>query len=151
MPCDYAIRGDIEVVVARFWGSVEDDEFVGFYRSLLGDVRYRPGLMELTDLRSVDMFSISRVAIQQVDRMMRRRLGSEATRMLIIAPAHLWYGLARVHTAFAEPGPEQVEVFRTVQEAAESASFPPAVLENVLDEPFRPGSAGGHARDTGSL
>jgi len=137
VPCDFTIRADIGAVVTRFWATVTDDEFIELYRALLGSARYEPGLTELADLRCVDRFSVSATALRLVDWMLRHRLGSEgSTRTLVISPADQRFGLARMYLSFVEPRPEDVEVFETLEEAAESAGLSVRLLERVLANPM---------------
>jgi hypothetical protein len=147
VPCDFTIRTDIGAVVTRFWATVTDDEFIELYRALLASTRYRPGLTEFADLRSVDRFSVSATALRLADWMLRQRLGSEnSTRTLIISPADQRFGLARMYLSFVEPGPEDVEVFETLEEAAESAGLSVRLLERVLANPMGYDSPPSHAR-----
>jgi hypothetical protein len=135
MASSFKILTERGLLVTRFRDRVTDEEFVGLYRRLLGDPRYETGLTEVADLRQVDDFRVTTSALRTVDGLIRARLaGSAGCQTLIIAPGNLPYGLARLYGALADGGPEQVRVYRTLEETAEGAGLAAETLRDVLDE-----------------
>jgi len=133
--CSFTIRKDAGVLITRFRDRVADDEFVTLYHRLLTDPHYEPGLIELADLRQVSEFAVTTPALRKVDALIRTRLiGSSGCQTLIIAPGNLPYGLARMYAALADGGPEQVHVFRTLEETAETAGLSLNALKRLLDD-----------------
>lgn len=119
MPITYAFHPDIGLVRTRFTGVVTSDEFVDLYHTMLHDADFVPGSNELADLRELESLDVSAAALRTVESVTRERYAGtdEAFRTAVIAPRDQAYGIARMYEAFAEQGPENVRVCRTLEEA----------------------------------
>ena len=134
MPINYTIHPDLRLVVTRMDGRPTDEEFVGAYEAIMDDAAYVPGMNEVADLRGAEGLDVSVEALRQVETLTRRRYaGSEASfRTAIIAPRDQTYGIGRMYEVFAEDGPENVRVCRTVDAAAEWLGLDVEDLDGVL-------------------
>jgi hypothetical protein len=119
MPIRHTIHADLGVVVTRFTGRVSDAEFIDAYRRILADDAYSPGTHELADLRAIEKLDVSAEALRKVEQMTEARYADTgaAFRTAIVAPRDQAYGIGRMYEAFAQEGPENVSVFRDLDEA----------------------------------
>jgi hypothetical protein len=113
-------RTDAErgVRIATFYGSVDDAELLGAYRAQLADLDYDASLDDLVDLRAVQRLDLGGAALRELMAMFSRvdSLGY-TTRLAIVAPHDLGYGLGRMYEMMRTGAPEEVGVFRDVDDA----------------------------------
>lgn len=134
MPCSFEVRRDLGLVVTRFHGRISDEDFVGLYTALLASGSgFEPGLGEVADLRAAQ-FAVSPAALRRVNDMTRAWMGGARGRYrtVIIAPDDIAYGLSRLYGGISQPGPEEVQVFRSLPAAAEALDMAPDALEDAL-------------------
>ncbi len=121
MPLTYRIDPDRRLVVARGSGVLKDQEIFGYQH----EVWSRPdvaGFYELVDMRAVTQIllpSVERVRdLAELAVQMGR--GAPPSKMAVVAPDDLAYGLGRMFDAFRDckaRGVKPVGIFRTWPEA----------------------------------
>ena len=106
------------VRIATFHGTVDDHELLHAYRSQLADPGYDASLNDLVDLRAVQGLDVGAAALRELMKLFSRvdSLGY-ATRLAIVAPGDLGYGLGRMYEMMRAGAPEEVGVFRDAGEA----------------------------------
>ncbi|HEX6039855.1 hypothetical protein [Longimicrobium sp.] len=106
------------VRIAAFHGTVDGGELLHAYRTQLDHPDYDPSLDDLVDLREVEMLDVSAAALRELMSMFSRvdALGY-ATRLAIVAHNDLGYGLGRMYEMMRDGAPEEVSVFRDLDEA----------------------------------
>jgi len=121
MPIEYRIDHDRKLIVAKGRGTVTDPDVFAYQ----GDVLSRADVAGYDEL--IDMSEVEHITMQSVDRV--RELASLSARMdgvspasklAIIAPGALAFGLGRMYATYRELNPwsrKQVEVFGSVGEA----------------------------------
>ena len=121
MPLNYRIDADRRLVVARGSGILKDAEVFGYQR----EVWSRPDVAGFDEL--IDMSAVTTVLLPSLERVrdlaeLSAEMGRTApkSRMAIVAPDDLSFGLGRMFDAYREgaaPGLKPVGVFRTLPEA----------------------------------
>jgi hypothetical protein len=106
------------VRIATFAGRVDDDELMGAYRAQLATPDYDPSWDDLADLTGVEQLDVSATALRDLTSLFSGvdALGNP-TRLAIIAPGDLGYGLGRMYEMMRDGAPEEVQVFRDMAEA----------------------------------
>ncbi|MBZ5534721.1 MAG: hypothetical protein LAO31_02100 [Acidobacteriia bacterium] len=134
MPIEYQIDRDRKLVLAKARGTVTDEDVFGYQR----EVWSRDDVAGYDEL--VDMSEVEHIAVPSVDRV--RQLASLsvnmdapslASKLAIIAPQDVAFGLGRMYATYRGMDPQskkQVEVFRSLGEAL-------AFLGVTGLEPFR--------------
>jgi hypothetical protein len=121
MPIEYRIDHDRKLVVAKGRGTVTNPDVFRYQR----DVWSRDDVAGYDEL--IDMSEVEHIAVQSVNRV--RELASlsatmdavsPASKLAIIAPENLAFGLGRMYATYRELDPrsrKRVKVFRSVGEA----------------------------------
>lgn len=119
MSITFTIHPELGIVVSRFTGRVTDREFIDLYTRLYSDPGYVPGLNELADLRAIEELDVTVSALRRVEELARERYADADAdfRTAVVATRDQAYGLARMYEVFAEGGPEDVRVCRSLAEA----------------------------------
>lgn len=123
MPVHYRIDHDRRLVVAAGVGHLTDEEVFAYQREVWSQAAVA-GYHEL-----VDMTGVKHIELPSPDRIKELAAlaaamdhQAHASRLAIVAPAHLSYGLGRMFQAHRELDPQstkQVGVFRMLAEALE--------------------------------
>lgn len=105
--------------IATFCGAIGDRELFDAYDTLLQDVTYDPSVDDLIDLRSVTHMGVTGAGLHRLIALYDGRdSDGHETRAAIIAPSDVLYGVSRMfQTLRGDANPDQVEVFRTLDEA----------------------------------
>ena len=121
MPIEYRIDHDRKLVVAKGRGTVTDPDVFGYQR----DVWSRNDVAGYDEL--IDMSEVEHIAVPSVNRVCELAslsatmdAVSPASKLAIIAPENLAFGLGRMYATYRELDPrsrKRVEVFRSVGEA----------------------------------
>ena len=121
MPITYRVDHEAKVVICLGHGIFSDDDVFGYQR----EVWSRADVVGYNEL--VDMTRVERIALPHADRV--KDLASLAsqmdhpntqTRMAVVAPGNLAYGLGRMFQAYREldrRSTKEVGIFRTMEEA----------------------------------
>lgn len=121
MPIEYRIDHDRRLVIAEGSGTLTDEEVFGYQR----EVWSRSEVAGYDEL--VDMSRVEKIALPSNERMQElARLSagmdspSSSTRLAVVAPTDLAYGLGRMYEAYRgleNRSTKQVQVFRSMDEA----------------------------------
>lgn len=116
MPASYKIDVDARVIRSHTDGVVTDEDLRGHQQRLRNDPGFDPSFDQIWDFREVERIEISTEAVRQLA---RSRSYAEGARRALVAPRDAAYGLARMFQALHDTAPEDVGVFRTLEEALE--------------------------------
>jgi hypothetical protein len=132
MPITYHLKPDARLVILAHIGTVPDDEFLSFYKSLYEDSRLDKSFDILIDLRRTESSARSPSAIQESVDLMRRQFVNTSARpkVAVIAPGDVSFGLARMCEVFSDAAPWEFEVFRST----DAALIWLDAAENLMDE-----------------
>jgi hypothetical protein len=135
MPIEYLFKEDERLVVIIHVGVVPDDEFLASYEGLFGDDRYDKTFNLLVDLRRADSAVRSQQALRQFADFAQGQYtdADETTKVAVVAPKDVSFGLARMYEVFSHNVPWEFVVFRS----ADAALAWLGMAENLLDEPDR--------------
>lgn len=122
MPIDFSIEHDKRYVVVSYRGVVRDADFVLYWRDFLRAEGWIPGYGQLADLSNADFSQASKDGVQQLAAFIESvyaRLddGERADRTAVYAPGDLTFGFARMWAALVAGTPQEVAVFRDLDEA----------------------------------
>ena len=100
-------------------GSVLDDEFIIYYKSMVESDMFATATNFLIDLRQTDSSPRSGDVLRQFANYMKLRLADAGTyqKVAVIAPKDVSFGLARMYEFFADSIPWDFVVFRSVDAA----------------------------------
>jgi len=131
MPVTYTIIKDMGLVVSCHRGITDDDEMIAAYTAMYADSDFDLAFYKLIDLREAD----SRGRDSQALRSLAERTRSHYTRtdtkskVAIIAPGDLSFGLGRMYNSFTDENAEDVAVFRSTTEACNWLEIDPCILD----------------------
>ena len=114
MPMEYAIDKAARMIFTRAWGTLTDEELLGYQRRLRADPAHNPAYSELVDFSQVEQAPVSTDAIQALA---DNALWEPGVRLAIIAPTDLKFGLTRMYQAMSPDESQQIHVFRNKLEA----------------------------------
>ena len=114
MPAAYIVDADRSLVLSRGWGAVTGADLLMHVRSLRTDPRFQPQFSQLFDFRAttdvrVDAQSVREIAAQNP-------FGAGARRAFVVAN-DVAFGMARMYQILTEVSPDELEVFRDLDEA----------------------------------
>ena len=131
MPIIFDFKPEYNLVVSRQVGTIDDEEFQNSYRSLFEDTGFKPSTNLLVDLRQADSSRRSQEAIQGFARYMKEWVQKVAkkSRVVVIAPKDVSFGLARMYEAYSESAHIEFAVFREAGAALEYLGIPEDALQ----------------------
>jgi len=131
MPVIFDFKPEHNLVVCRQVGTVEDEEFMSSYRSLFEGGRFDPSMDLVVDLRLADSSRRSQEAIREFAAYLKEwmRKTDKKSRVVVIAPKDVSFGLARMYEAYAESAHRDFTVFREADEALEWLGIPEDTLQ----------------------
>ncbi len=131
MPIIFDFKPEYNMVVCRQVGAIDDEEFLTSYRSLFEDHRFKPSTKLLVDLSQADSSQRSQEAIQGFARYMKEWMQKteEKSRVVVIAPRDVSFGLARMYEAYSESPQIDFSVFREADAALEWLDIPGDALK----------------------
>jgi len=123
MPIRYQVIDDL--VLSKFSGQVTNEELLEHVTAVGEDARVRPGFTAVADMRGVTTglvtFNGLLAMVDEIDRRPERLSGS---RLGVVAPGDVPFGMARAYAAVGEHQRREIQVFRTVEEAEAWAGAP---------------------------
>ena len=133
MPITFQVRPEHNLVILVHIGTITDDEFLAFYRSLYENDRITPSMNLLVDLRQADSTTRSSDVLRKFAGFIETKLTGipERPKVAVVAPEDLSFGLARMYEAFADSVPWDFEVFREMNAALAWLDLP----ENLMNGP----------------
>ncbi|MBN2318152.1 MAG: hypothetical protein JXR49_03710 [Acidobacteria bacterium] len=131
MPVFFDFKPEYNLVVCRQVGTVDDEEFLASYHSLFEGDRFDPSMALVVDLRRADSSKRSREAIQAFARYWKEWMQKtgKKSRVAVIAPKDVSFGLARMYEAYAESANISFTVFREADAALEWLGIPEDALK----------------------
>ena len=119
MPITYQVRREHHLILLVHIGTIPDDEFLAFYKSLYENDRIDPLMNLLVDLRQADSTPRSPDVLRQFAQFIQAKLKEvpEQPKVAVVAPEDLSFGLARMYEIFSYSVPWDFEVFRTMDDA----------------------------------
>ncbi len=114
MPTSYTINAGEHMVRMRAWGVYSDAELRDYYRRVVADTRFRSAYRCLVNLAAVRVFALDCRVIADVAAW---GVFDAGTRRAIVAPSDVAFGLSRMFSTHAAGAGQNVEVFRTEDEA----------------------------------
>ncbi len=119
MPVLYAIHKEIGLVVCHLRDTTEDNDMIAVYTAMYTDPSFDPAFAKLIDLRETDGRGRSSDALHALAGLVQSHYaGTDVkSKVAIIAPADLSFGLGRVYDGLTAESGEEVSVFRTATDA----------------------------------
>lgn len=129
MPFKSTEKPQHDLVITRPHGRITNDELPAYYEERLQAGTLHPGMRELVDGRSIEVFEVDargQGALVKLLKEHRDRL--EGIRWAFIAPNQLAFGMFRMFEAQKSDLPFETAVFRSADDAAEWLGVPPEAL-----------------------
>ena len=149
MPIAYTFLEDPAIHLVSYHGIVTNEDFLESYKAASVDPRYRPGMLEISDLRYADAVDIDIDAIKQFVAWVagRKDLTGTTLRSGILLGNDMQAGLSRLYEAVADlETNETVRRFRDLAsllawlpvDAAHTAMIDSALHSLAQEEPVQP-------------
>lgn len=118
MPITFRAIPEYNLAILVHVGKIPDDEFLAFYESLYKSDSFDPSMNLIVDLRKTDSSPRSTEALYRFAQSMRVTQGiTTRTKVAVVAPKDLSFGLARMCQTFADSVPWDFVVFRAMDAA----------------------------------
>ena len=114
MPATYRIDVARRLVLSRAWGVFTAQDLYDHYNTLAADPVFDPGFSQLVDLRDVERVDMEPSIIQR--HALEYLFGGGSQRALVTS-SDVEYQLARMYASIAAYVPQNVRVFREMNEA----------------------------------
>ena len=110
---------EYNTIVFVHTGRVPDDEFLAFYETFFKSSTFQPSINILVDLRETHSSVRSPEALLRFAKSMEKRLDdiNESTKVAVVAPKDLSFGLARMYKVLADSVNWNFVVFRALDAA----------------------------------
>lgn len=127
----HKIYEEYGIVVSTLVRAISDDDLVTAYQELYENERWKPGFNEIVDLRRADMEGVTGEGLRRLSAMVDHYVHgrSEGFKTAIVASDDLPYGLARMYDAISTDSPENVRVFKELDEALDWIGIDGSLLE----------------------
>lgn len=113
MPITHHYDGATRTLHAVIQGTITDEEVLEYARRVAPDTEIPPGRRELIDLSGVEQTDVSGAGLREVADVFRAHDQTLfETKIAIVAPTDIAYGLARMYQAFRSDSPVLLQVFR---------------------------------------
>lgn len=125
MPIQYSIDEDLGVVFTTASGVLTEDELLAHKRKVMSDPKFKPGYVELSDVRFVEDLSISASALERFvvqDDLDAERLKNY--RLAIVVSGALEFGMGAMYEVMSRANNRDVRIFRDVGLAKEWLQIP---------------------------
>jgi hypothetical protein len=118
MPIEHRYDPALRTLFVDVSGEVSETELVDTARKLAGDSSIPPGRRELVDLSRIENSDVTSATLRLVAHIYAESdQQPEDSRVAIVAPGDLYYGLSRMYEAFRRSSPVEIRVFRELGEA----------------------------------
>ena len=125
MPIEYAIDEDLGVVFATASGVLTEDELLEHKRKVISDPNFKPGFVELSDVRSVSDLAISASGLERFvaqDDSDAERLRDY--KLAIVVSGALEFGMGAMYEMMSRANNRDVRIFRDLGLAKEWLQIP---------------------------
>ncbi len=118
MPINFRFLNKHQLLIAQHVGTTGDREFVNSYNEAFLDPRYSTRSKTLVDLRNAKSGNRSIDGLKQISELIAsfRKNRTTSTKIAIIAPSDLAFGLSRIFEAISSDHPTEVMVGRRADE-----------------------------------
>jgi hypothetical protein len=110
----YTIDLKRSLVRSRGWGVLTDRELLAHVRALTVDPHFAPNFHQLADLRDVTDVQITSATIKEMVRL--NPFWAGARRALVITNDVL-FGMARMYQILKDESPDELQIFRNMEDA----------------------------------
>jgi hypothetical protein len=118
MAISYRYDPDSRTVYIELSGELPEAALVDAARKMSSDPAIPPEHRELVDLRGLVATDVTPAALRQVARIFAATdTRPERSRVAIVAPGDLFFGLSRMYEAYRDASGLPLRVFRTLEEA----------------------------------
>ena len=127
----HTINEEHGIVLSSLVGAIADADLLPSYKQLYENKRWKPGFHEIVDLRDAQMDGVTGEGLRRLSSLVEGYIAGKCDgfKTAVIAPEDLPYGLARLYEAVSEESPENVMVFRDLNQALEWIGVDDSILE----------------------
>lgn len=113
-------------------GKIQDDEFLAFYMSFFESDTFDPSRNLLVDLREADSSTRSAEVLRKFAEFARVTLKglTASTKVAVVAPKDVSFGLARTYEAFTNSVPWDFKVFRAIEDSLAWLDLPEDLVQH---------------------
>ena len=129
MPGAYTIDLARSLVLSRGWGVVTDRELLAHVRALTADPRFAPHFRQLADLRDVTDMQVTASTIREMVRLNPFWAGA---RRALVVTSDVVFGMARMYQILRDESPDELRIFRKVDDALQWLGIADAKEELLL-------------------
>ncbi|MFQ5875361.1 MAG: hypothetical protein ACE5JL_16395 [Dehalococcoidia bacterium] len=118
MPITYCIDSVLGLVRTTASGVLTDEELLEHKRALMRDRTFKPGMKELSDVRTVERLEVTPEGVRRlvaVDEAHASRLGDY--KLAIVTDGDIVFGMARMYQSLTRENLQNVGVFREIEDA----------------------------------
>jgi len=129
MPGAYTIDLARSLVLSRGWGVVTDRELLAHVRALTADPRFAPHFRQLADLRDGTDMQVTASTIREMVRLNPFWAGA---RRALVVTSDVVFGMARMYQLLRDESPDELQIFRKVDDALQWLGIADAKEELLL-------------------
>ncbi len=125
MPIEYSINEDLGVVFTNASEVLTEDELLEHKRKLISDPNFKPGFVELSDVRSISDLAISASAIETF--VAQDESDAELLKdfkLAIVVSGALEFGMGAMYEMMSRENNMNVRIFRDLDRAKEWLQIP---------------------------
>ena len=115
MPISYRLDQNLKMVFTTASGLVTDDDLIDHARKVCADSDVPVGARALVDFRDVQEVEVATETIHQVADIFRA--STYAPKTAFVTNANVIYGMSRMFEMLRDDSPNEIRVFRVVDEA----------------------------------
>ncbi len=118
MPISYVIDAERNLVVTTASGTLTNDDVIQLKDRLAQDPGFKPGMSELSDVRSIDHLEVTPAGVRAMVRQDERAATQGASgKLALVVSQDVAYGMARMYQMLTESHTPNVGIFRDIGEA----------------------------------
>jgi len=120
MPIEFTVNHESSYFTTKYIGKVSEDEVIDLYTTFFEDDGWAPGLNELVDHSELDGSNLNGDGLRKIAMFASyfyKEHNISNVKTAIFAPKDLPFGLSRIYDVMTDDSPEEVGVFRDMQEA----------------------------------
>ena len=122
MPASYRIDLERRIILSTASGTLTDEDLRSHQRDVLADPHFESTLNQLWDLREVVQIETSNATLGELA---RARSYAAETKRALVAPRDVQFGMARMFQILHDQAPEDLRVFRNLEEARDWLGLEP--------------------------
>ena len=111
---------ELDARIATYSGFVDDEDLRTAYDALLASGEFDPAMDVVSDLSEVTRYDVSAEGLRELARTFAPYNAAMAgARLAIVAPKDVIYGMARMFEILRSDAPQEIRIFRDLEEARE--------------------------------